>query len=347
MNDPIPLDEIIPCGTKVACSEDGLETEWAFGDAIRQGGIGRVYAVIETRAPFRRGALKMLRPDREDAAAAFKREIERIKSRVAGEQGPAFYGRGTFRGRPFVIMEYGEPIDTDIGIRETLPLVDEIAKGLSTIHGNGFCHGDIKFHNLGSTDGHPKILDFGSIRSLIPQEKNEDLTRTPGIAAPELEENGCAAPWIDVYGLATTLNEILSSAALEVYSPAIRAGMDLRPEVRLQSPAELSAAMHDCYRAHRQRKLRMKIIRATTHLLVAGIAVAVSFQTAAASKRQFREKVIPRHLAVMSALSEKRLGRDAYINSNRAEAVRHFRNARDLGDRQAEKILRLMDETGK
>lgn len=92
----IPLDEIVPFGTKVVCRDEAGETEWTFGDAIRQGGTGRVYEVFECRVPFRHGAIKLLRPDRDDAAAFFDREGERLMGRVAGEHGPKFFGRGTF-----------------------------------------------------------------------------------------------------------------------------------------------------------------------------------------------------------------------------------------------------------
>ena len=34
MNTPIPLDEIVPCGTKVSIGG----SEWEFGDFIKQGG---------------------------------------------------------------------------------------------------------------------------------------------------------------------------------------------------------------------------------------------------------------------------------------------------------------------
>ena len=78
----IPLDEIVPCGTKVSIGG----SEWAFGDFIKQGGTGIVYAVDETRPPFRRGVIKILRPDRQDAAESFDREIVRLRERIAGER---------------------------------------------------------------------------------------------------------------------------------------------------------------------------------------------------------------------------------------------------------------------
>ena len=247
----IPLDEIVPFGTKVVCRDEAGVAEWTFGDAIRQGGTGRVYEVFECRIPFRHGAIKLLRPDRDDAAAAFNREGERLMGRVAGEHGPMFFGRGTFRGRPFVIMEFARPIRRGLSIREALTFVDELADGLSTLHANGFCHGDIKPYNLGLFDGRPGLLDFGSVRPIIPDGTSGNVTRTPGYSAPELEDNGCAAPWVDVYGLAATLNEILSPKALDAFASVLRAGMHLRAEARIQTPKEFASTMHGCHRAHR------------------------------------------------------------------------------------------------
>lgn len=290
----IPLDEIVPFGTKVVCRDEAGETEWTFGDAIRQGGTGRVYEVFECRVPFRHGAIKLLRPDRDDAAASFDREGERLMGRVAGEHGPKFFGRGTFRGRPFVIMEFARPIRRGLGIREALTFVDELADGLTALHANGFCHGDIKPHNLGLFDGRPGLLDFGSVRPIIPDATSGDVTRTPGYSAPELEDNGCAAPWVDVYGLAATLNEILSPKALDAFAPVLRAGMDLRAEARIQTPEEFASAMHGCHRAHRRFGVVVKWATAAVVSVVIGLGAIMSART-----WQRRKDLRTRHAALI------------------------------------------------
>ena len=292
MNTPIPLDEIVPCGTKVVCRDEAGETEWTFGDFIKQGGTGRVYEVSECRVPFRHGAIKLLRPDRDDAAAAFDREGERLKNRVAGAHGPKFFGRGTFRGRPFVIMELAKPIRRGLGVREVLEFVDGLAEGLSTLHANGFCHGDIKPHNLGILDGRPGLLDFGSLRPIIPDGTSGDVTRTPGYSAPELEESGCAAPWVDVYGLATTLNEILSPKALDAFAPVLRAGSDLRAEARIQTPAEFAAAMHDCHKAHHRFKAAARWAAAALAAGIIGLG-AIASGRAWQRRKELRARYAP------------------------------------------------------
>ena len=294
MNTPIPLDEIVPCGTKVVCRDETGETEWTFGDFIKQGGTGRVYEVSECRVPFRHGAIKLLRPDRDDAAAAFDREGERLKGRVAGEHGPKFFGRGAFRGRPFVIMELAKPIRRGLGVREALKFADGLADGLAALHANGFCHGDIKPHNLGLLDGRPGLLDFGSVRPIIPDATSGDVTRTPGYSAPELEDSGCAAPWVDVYGLAATLNEILSPKALDAFAPVLRAGMDLRAEVRLQTPKAFASAMHGCHRAHRRFGAVAKWSTAAVVSVVIGLGTIMSART-----WQRRKELRTRHAALI------------------------------------------------
>lgn len=339
MNRPLSLDEIIPHGTIVHARARTGESDWALGDALKQGGMGIVYEVTETHAPFRRGVLKTPRPDRDFSRDAFDREAGRLEARLAGEHGPRFYGRGTFGGRPFIIMQFAGPIRDNLGIREALDFADDVADGLSTLQENRFCHGDVKPHNLGMIDGRPALLDFGSIRPLVPETAAEEITRTPGYAAPELEENGGAAPWVDNYGLATTLNAQLSPAALDAYSTVLRAAMDLRPEVRIESPAVFKAAMHARYKEYRRQRLRAVLIRAATHLLAVfgGIVLCLI----AVNKRQFRDRTAEVCFAEASAMTELRLGRYAFDRNDRADAITHFSNAVRIGKR-AERILQLL-----
>ena len=267
----IPLDEIVPCGTKVSIGG----SEWAFGDFIKQGGTGIVYAVDETRAPFRHGVIKILRPDRQSAAESFDREIVRLRERIAGERGPEFFGAGTFRGQPCVVMRRGETVPDGMGIREALRFVDDLADGLMAMKSNGYCHGDVKRINLCLFDGRAGILDLGSARRIVPDGSSEEVTYTPGYAAPEQTDGASAAPWFDVYGAAVTLNEILGQPALAVYSPAIRAGMDLRPGKRLPSAADFAAAMHDCHKEYRRQRAFSILVRVVTHSLVAALVAAL------------------------------------------------------------------------
>jgi len=337
---PIPLDEIVPFGTRVKTAE----SEWGFGDARWQGGMGRVYEVFETQAPFRHGALKMLRPDRAAAAAAFEREIKRIENAVAGKHGPAFYGRGSFEGQPFVIMQFADPVPTGLGIREALPFIDGIAEGLATLQENGYCHGDVKAHNMGLLDGIPGLLDLGSSRPLVPQVESDVLTYTPGLAAPELATNGLAAPWIDVYGLATAHNEILSPKALEVYSPAIRAGMDLRPDKRLPSALAFKERTHACYKTYRRQKLRTRLMRTAEIVLTATLTASTCLYFVSANKHEFRERTCERLQATSVALAYLRTGRFYHDEGDMAKAKEHFKAAADLGSEEAREILRLMEQ---
>lgn len=92
---------------------------------------------------------------------------------------------------------------------------------------------------------------------------------------PAQTDGASAAPWFDVYGAAVTLNEILGQPALAVYSPAIRAGMDLRPGKRLSSAADFAAAMHNCHKEYRRQRAFSILVRVVTHSLVAALVAAL------------------------------------------------------------------------
>jgi len=342
MNAAMPLEELFPFGAATAAGG----TRWEFGDTVRKGGMGVVCEVFETRAPFRHGALKTPRPDRPDAANPFEREITRLKDRVAGKYGPEHYCDGTVYGRRFVIMEWADPLATGLGAEEALPLVDGVTEGLSILHANNLCHGDVKFLNLGQANKTPKILDLGSLRRIVPDGQAEVITHTPGLSAPELAANGCAAPWIDVYGFACALNEILGDEALEIYSPAIRMGMDLRTGKRLGTAKELREAVHACHKAYRQRKLRTMTIRATTHLLVAGVAVGVTVIVSANRKERLNVEAAKSMQCETATLTELKLGKLAFQASNTVEAIESFRRAKAYGE-SAARILRLIEKASK
>jgi len=347
----IPLDELIPVGSRLACHDSDIpdgDSEWDFGDAILQGGTGRVYELFETHPPFRRAVIKMLRPDKTDDehVTDFKREGQRLKERIAGDGAPRCYGIGTHGGVHYIIMQRGDPLRRNLDVADTVVFVDDLAECLSTLHANGYCHGDVKPHNLCLLNGRPSLLDLGAVRKLIPDGTAESIARTPGYSPPELAEGACAAPWIDVFGMAVTLNEILSDEALDVFSPAIRAGMDPRPEARLQTPAALCAAVHKCYDDHRRQKKRAIVTRVITHTLVAGVAVGVTVIVSANRKEHHSDKAVKCLQCETATMMELNLGKLALQASNAVDAVESFRRAKAYGETAA-RILRLIEKTNK
>jgi serine/threonine-protein kinase len=87
----------------------------------------------------------------------------------------------------------------------------EIGGALSTAHGSGVLHRDVKPENIILTEHGSKVADFGIAR--VP---NSTLTRdggllgTPAYSSPESISNGEFSPQSDQFSLAATLYEALS-----------------------------------------------------------------------------------------------------------------------------------------
>lgn len=219
-------------------------------------------------------------------------------------------------------------------------LTDNKGRGLQCII---MQHDDIKPHNLCLLDNRSILLDLGSARKLIPDETTEPISRTPGYAAPELEEGACAAPWIDVFGMTATLKEILSPKAKRVYSPAIIDGMDPQRNTRLKTPAAFCAAIHACYENDRKQKWQARLIRLATHAAVAGIAIVATLWIAADRKKHHSDDALNGLTACeVLSLAHLQQGKIDFANTNTLQAIESFRRAKECGER-ATRILRLIE----
>jgi serine/threonine-protein kinase len=130
---------------------------------------------------------------------------------------------GDFGGRTFFEMEYvgGGSLADRIGSspwspREAARLVETLARAIGEAHRLAIVHRDLKPANiLISTDGIPKIADFGLAKSL---DTDSGLTRTelivgsPSYMAPEQAGHTSATigPAADVYSLGAILYELLT-----------------------------------------------------------------------------------------------------------------------------------------
>ena len=135
-------------------------------------------------------------------------------------------GGTTEQGAPFLVMEYvdGLPIDEhaerhDLSLEDRLRLFLDVCSAVAHAHQHGVIHRDIKAGNiLVSTDGRPKLLDFG-IAKVIADAEAEDVTRTvarrltPEYASPEQIRGAPVGPTTDVYALGGVLYRLLTGAA--------------------------------------------------------------------------------------------------------------------------------------
>ncbi len=205
---------------------------------VARGGMGEVYEAEDLELDLV-VAVKALRPmalaDAE-MLSRFKREVELARS-VTNEHVGRIYDFGRHRRESgadvaFLTMEFlhGETLADRIRRagpftpQEALPIVRDIAAGLTAIHERHIVHRDFKSANvmLVDADGHwrARVMDFGLARPAIV---DETLTRTgqvggtPSYMPPEQFE-GVATAASDVYALGVVMHEMLTGSRLKAGS---------------------------------------------------------------------------------------------------------------------------------
>jgi serine/threonine protein kinase len=198
-------------------------------ELIGQGGMGSVYRARRADGAFEQiVAIKLFRTQRMNRSALQRFETERRILAKLEHPGIArlIDGGEAADGTPYVAMERieGVPI-TEHCDREALNLVQRIqlirkvCAALSIAHRNGIVHRDLKPSNiLVTSDGQPKLIDFGIAKVLDPDSMAGDLpvtridTRamTPDYASPEQVRNHLSTAASDVYALGVLSYELLT-----------------------------------------------------------------------------------------------------------------------------------------
>ncbi len=197
---------------------------------IGEGGMGTVFLAHRDDGHFdQQVALKLVRRG-PHLDARIVRRFRDERQILAALQHPGIArlldGGIAEDGLPFFAMEYveGEPItryceSRSLGVEERLSLFARVCEALAHAHAKGIVHRDIKPSNiLVTAEGHPRLLDFGIAKLLVPDDAfpGAALTRqserllTPEYASPEQikgEPVGIAA---DVYCLGVLLYELLT-----------------------------------------------------------------------------------------------------------------------------------------
>lgn len=212
--------------------KSGLEPGTRLGayrvvDRIGAGGMGEVYRASRADDTFEREvAVKVLRAG-DDGAVALERFV-RERRILASLQHPGIVtlldGGITAEGLAYFVMELVEGLplsryceERQLSLAGRLALVRRVCEAVEYAHQRAVVHRDLKPANvLVTTDGQPKVLDFG-VAALLAHGAHGDLTRglqpvplTPNYASPEQLRGAPVTTASDVYALGVLLYEVVA-----------------------------------------------------------------------------------------------------------------------------------------
>ena len=197
---------------------------------IGRGGMGAVYEALRADNEFnKRAAIKLVKRgmDTDFILRRFRKERQILAALDHPHIGGLLDGGTTEDGLPYFVMEYieGQPLYSycdshQLNITERLKLFRSICDAVHYAHQKQVVHRDIKPSNvLVTSDGVPKLLDFGIAKLLNPQLAG-DITHdptatamrlmTPEYASPEQVQGAPTTPSTDVYSLGVLLYELLT-----------------------------------------------------------------------------------------------------------------------------------------
>jgi serine/threonine-protein kinase len=200
---------------------------------IGAGGMGRVFLAERADGAFRqRVAVKLLGAGvwaSEDAHRRFVAE-RRILARLTHPAIARLVDGGTAAsGEPYLAMEYveGQPIDAycrerRLDVDQVLRLLLQVCAAVEAAHRSLIVHRDLKPSNiLVTSDGEPKLLDFGIAKLLDPELAGDTAFQTrlghtpltPRYAAPEQVRGEPVTVATDVYALGVVLYELLTGTS--------------------------------------------------------------------------------------------------------------------------------------
>ena len=199
---------------------------------IGRGGMGAVYEALRVDKEFnKRVAIKLVKRgmDTDFILRRFRTERQILAALDHAHIARLLDGGTTDDGLPYFVMEYieGQPLynycdEHQLSIGERLKLFTAICDALHYAHQKQVVHRDIKPSNvLVTSDGVPKLLDFGIAKLLNPGlvgDITHDPTATamrlmtPEYASPEQVQGAPTSPTTDVYSLGVLLYELLTGS---------------------------------------------------------------------------------------------------------------------------------------
>jgi eukaryotic-like serine/threonine-protein kinase len=267
------------CRYDMLLNNDGPR-RYKITDIIKEGGQGAVYKAIEVDADGNRKGSEVYAvkemldrftdpKERTEAITRFEAE-SRMLRRLSHPRIPRVYADFMDEGRYYLAMDFVQGEDLDevlehggaIPEKQVLEWADQICDVLDYLHRNGLIYRDMKPSNImiDRKNGGIKLVDFGIAKVFQRAERGTQIG-TPGYAPPE-QYQGIATPESDIYALGATLHHLLTGrdprdeppfsfppvhnlnpAVSQRTSDAIQRALQMKPEDRYQSVAELRAAL--------------------------------------------------------------------------------------------------------
>ena len=234
------LDEPIYGNTELSALESFIDEKdpmigrrlgaYRIEHEIGRGGMGAVYEASRADNEFnKRAAIKLVKRgmDTDFILRRFRKERQILAALDHPHIAGLLDGGTTEDGLPYFVMEFieGQPLYSycdshQLNITERLKLFRSICDAVHYAHQKQVVHRDIKPSNvLVTSEGVPKLLDFGIAKLLNPQLAG-DITHdptatamrlmTPEYASPEQVQGAPTTPTTDVYSLGVLLYELLT-----------------------------------------------------------------------------------------------------------------------------------------
>ncbi len=222
---------VLHAAHEIATEEDVSGTRIGAYRLVRvlgEGGMGKVYLAERADDLYRKQvAIKTVRggfgQDRS-LLQRFRGEQQILANLDHPNIARLLDGGITNDGLPYLVMEYIDGIRVDdycrikkLGTEQRLALFCTVCAAVEYAHKHLIIHRDIKPANiLVTSEGIPKLLDFGIAKLLDPEFGDLVLTRpterllTPEYASPELMRGEPVTTSTDVYTLGVLLYELLA-----------------------------------------------------------------------------------------------------------------------------------------
>ncbi len=245
-----------------------LDSRYAIGSLLGEGGFGRVYRAKQTEPVTRDVALKVLKLGMNSTEIVRRFNDERQALAVMDHPAIAsvYDGGCTPDGRPYFVMEL---VDGDritkycdahkLSIRERLALFRRVCDAIQHAHQKGVIHRDIKPANIlvQAIDGEhvPKVIDFGIAKAIDPRTMEQEAFTAEGriLGTPEYMSPEQAQPRqndidtrSDVYAMGALLYELLAGAPpFDGEMLRGRQVQELHRIIREETPPKLSTRLSD------------------------------------------------------------------------------------------------------